>query len=120
VHGSPIATLLLSINPLVQFIEAQGVISLHHYYRCPAVTVFHWNVPEYLPTFVHDHFERLDVIADLGYKDFLGLIEEFLISFYSPVSPYEDTPYNPLNPPRPPLVPFTPTFPDIAPLVHEQ
>ena len=122
IHHYPICIIVFSINPLHHFPNPHIVHTAHFTYHCPVIHILWWDLPRDLPNIVSELITAYDDNYQLGLTGLLPLLEQFIDSYFAPITPfpYEDQ-AEPLSPPTPSSPPYSPLLnPNTIPLVRQQ
>ena len=119
-HGYPVCIVLISINPSLHFTSPEVTITNHLTYHCPYIHILYWDCPLYLPVNVCEFLQAYERIIEHGLTEFLTVLEQFTLDFYTPISPYNHSIHSPLRPSAPPPIPHIPTNPNTIPLTEQQ
>ena len=95
-HRYPVCIILISINPSLHFTSPKVVIADHLTYQCPYIHILCWDFPLSLPSNVHEFLQAYKQIIKHGLTEFLTILKQFILEYYTPTSPYDHSIHSPL------------------------
>ena len=86
-HQYPITVVVISINPLCQFLSPHVININHLLFSCPTFFILHWDCPQYLPVTVTELLYLQEEQLQEDSLSFITELEVFCTAYYTPISP---------------------------------